>query len=461
MLGFMLMAAFRFEGLLLAIAAASSSPIAADSRPHPCQPGGDALCATLSVWENRTAKSGRRIDLNIVILRALEKPRARDPLFVLEGGPGAAATRLARVFARHPFRRHRDIVMVDQRGSGGSHPLECDLFGNPPDLRRVAAEQFPVDAVRACRERLSKDADLNQYTTANAVDDLDDVRQWLGYGKVNLWGGSYGSLAAQVYLRRHEANVRAVILEGVVPADELIPLHHAAAGQRALDIFFERSRADYPRLRDDFNAVVERVRHGADVPVRGRDGRTVVVRPGIETLAEGIRHRLYFDTGNTLAGMIHRGAAGDLAPIVQAAIDAQIALDQQLALGLLLSVSCAEHLPYITDEMAARETAGTFLGDLRIRSQRAACAQWVRGDVPPDVHAPVKSKVPVLLLSGHRDPVTPPSFGERVAANLPNSRHIVFPEASHGVQNQCGRDLMAAFLERGTVQGLNTSCVAR
>jgi pimeloyl-ACP methyl ester carboxylesterase len=146
---------------------------------------------------------------------------------------------------------------------------------------------------------------------------------------------------------------------------------------------------------------------------------------------------------------------------VQAAIDAQIALDQQLALGLLLSVSCAEHLPYITDEMAARETAGTFLGDLRIRSQRAACAQWVRGDVPPDVHAPVKSKVPVLLLSGHRDPVTPPSFGERVAANLPNSRHIVFPEASHGVQNQCGRDLMAAFLERGTVQGLNTSCVAR
>jgi pimeloyl-ACP methyl ester carboxylesterase len=433
----------------------------AESRPHPCDIGrGFRLCATLPVWENRATRTGRRIDLNIVILPALDKRHAPDPLFVLHGGPGAPATDLAPVFARHPIRDHRDIVMVDQRGTGKSHPLRCDLFGDPPDLRLLAAGQFPADRVRACRERLSKDADLTQYTTATAMEDLDEVRQWLGYGKINVWGGSYGSLAAQVYLRRYEANVRAVILEGVLPADELAVLHHASAGERALDILFERSKSAYPHLREDFAAMVASVRRGVNAPVRDRDGRTVIVRPGLEAVAEGIRHRLYGDTSNALAGMIHRAALGDLSPIVQAAIDAQIAIDRQLAMGLLLSVSCAEHIPYITDAMAAQETAGTFLGDLRIRAQRAACAQWVRGAVPPDVHAPVRSRIPVLLLSGYRDSVTPPSFGDRVAKNLPNSLHVIFPEASHGVQNACGRDLMTTFIERGTVKGLDTSCVS-
>jgi pimeloyl-ACP methyl ester carboxylesterase len=278
-------------------------------------------------------------------------------------------------------------------------------------------------------------------------------------------GGSYGSLAAQVYLRRHEASVRAVVLEGVLPADELAVLHHASAGQRAIDILFERCRVDtkcnsaYPHLREDFAAMFQRVREGAEAVVHDADGRTARVRPGVEALAEGIRHRLYGDTGNSLAGMIHRAAEGDLGPIVQAAVDAQLALNGQLAQGLLLSVSCAEHIPYITDEMAARETAGTFLGDLRIREEQAACAQWVRGSVPADVHALVQSNVPVLLISGYRDPVTPPSFAERVAKELPNSLLVVFPEASHGGEGECGRDLMTEFIERGSVQGLDTSCV--
>src|SRR5262249_27529988 len=160
--------------------------------------------------------------------------------------------------------------------------------------------------------------------------------------------------------------------------------------------------------------MVDRVRRGVNVVVRDAEGHEVNVQPGIGALAEGIRHRLYSDTGDALAGMIHRAAAGDLSPIVQAAIDAELALNRQLAMGTLLSVSCAEHIPYITNEMAARETAGTFLGDARIREQQAACAAWVRGAVPANAHEPVRSNVPVLLLSGDRDPVTPPAFGDRV-----------------------------------------------
>ncbi len=441
---------------------------AEEARPHSCEVRGvpgKALCATLPVWENREAKTGRRIELNIVILPALNKDHAADPLFLLHGGPGAAATALAPAYARHPLRERRDIVMIDQRGTGGSHALQCDFYGDPPDLQRIVTTQFPIEQVQACRERLAKIADLAQYTTAAAMDDVDETRQWLGYSKINLWGGSYGSLAAQVYLRRHEASVRAVVLEGVLPADELAVLHHASAGQRAIDILFERCRAEaecnsaYPHLPEDFAAMFQHVRDGAETVVHDADGRSAHVRPGVGALAEGIRHRLYTDTGNALAGMIHRAAAGNLAPIVQAAVDAQLALDGQLAMGLLLSVSCAEHIPYITDAMAASETAGTFLGDLRIREQQAACAQWVRGQVPEDVHTLVRSNVPVLLMSGNRDPVTPPSFAERVAKQLPNSLHVVFPEASHGIAGECGSDLKTQFIERGSVQGLDTSCV--
>ena len=437
---------------------------AAESRPHSCDlrfVAGPALCATLPVWENRAAKTGRRIELNIVILPALQKDHAPDPLFLLHGGPGAAATSLAPGFSRLPFRQHRDIVMVDQRGTGASNPLQCDFYGDPPDLQRLVTSEFPVAQVRACRERLSKIADLRQYTTPIAMDDVDEVRQWLGYGKINLWGGSYGSLAAQVYLRRHEASVRALVLQGVDPADELVPLHHAAAGQRAIDLLIERSRSAYPQLRDDLAAMFDRVRQGVTVEIHDRQGRSARVRPGVGALAEGIRHRLYNDTGTALAAMIHRAAQGDLAPVVQAAVDAELELNAGLAMGMLLSVSCSEHLPFITPAMAARETAGTFLGELRIKEQQAACKEWVQAEVPPDSHTLVKSNVPVLLLSGNLDPVTPPSFADRVGKQLPNSLHVVFPNASHGSAGACGRDLMAAFLDRGTAQGLDTSCAAR
>ena len=243
-------------------------------------------------------------------------------------------------------------------------------------------------------------------------------------------------------------------------------LYHAWAGQRAMNIFFDRCRADerchaaYPHLREDFAAMFERVRAGTESVVHDPYGNSARVRPSVGELAEGIRHRLYSDTGNALAGMIHRAAGGDLEPIVQAAVDAEVSLRSVIAKGLLLSVTCAEDIPYVSDEMAARETAGTFLGDLRFREQKAACAEWVRGPVPADVHELVQSRVPVLLISGYRDPVTPPEFGERVARKLANSRHLVFPEAAHGGGGACSRDLVTDFVKRGSAEGLDVSCVA-
>jgi pimeloyl-ACP methyl ester carboxylesterase len=460
--------------LMLAVTAANAAnrtPVpAVESKPHPCEVQGlpaDALCATFPVWENRDRKSGRKIGLNIVVLPALGPEHAPDAIFMLHGGPGAAATDLARGLAAfRAFRARRDIVFVDQRGTGGSNPLDCDLYGDPPDLQRMMNGSFPVDAVRACRERLAKIADLGMYTTAYGMDDVDDVRKWLGYEKINIWGGSYGTVSAQVYLRRHEPHVRSVVLASVAPVDELIPLHHAWAGQRAVDILFDKCRADaecnaaYPKLREEFQPIFDRVRKGVDVEMKGQDGQPVHVRPNVSAVAEGIRHSLYYDDGRSFPGMIHRAAGGDLAPLIEKGIAASLNLDKILSMGMNLSVTCAEDLPFIDDATLARETANTFLGDLRVKEQRAACREWVRGTVAPDVHQLVKSDVPVLLISGERDSVTPPSFAARVAKQLPNSLHIVFPEASHGNWGQCGNRIWADFIDRGTVQGLDVACVS-
>jgi pimeloyl-ACP methyl ester carboxylesterase len=181
----------------------------------------------------------------------------------------------------------------------------------------------------------------------------------------------------------------------------------------------------------------------------------------VEALAEGIRHSLYSSDGSNFPQLIHRAASGDLAPLIQTAVSAEIQLSNVLSMGMLLSASCAEAIPYIDDATLARETANTFLGDLRVQEQRQACKEWPRGPVPKDVHDLVQSNVPVLLVSGARAAVTPPPFGDRVAKELPNSRHIIFPESSHGNTGFCGIELMADFIEKGSAESLDISCVSQ
>ncbi|HLJ48496.1 MAG TPA: alpha/beta hydrolase [Bryobacteraceae bacterium] len=460
-----------FLGLAIlgSMAAVARTPVpAAESKPHTCTlaNGGQALCATYPVWEDRDRKSGRKIGLNIAILPAIEKDHAPDPLFIFAGGPGQAATETTPGWLRdRTIRPHRDIVFIDQRGTGGSNPLECDFYGEPPDLQKVVSGTFPVDAIRACRQQLEKVADLRLYTTALAMDDYEEVRKWLGYGKINVWGGSYGTVAAQVYLRRHGENVRSVVLAAVAPVDELIPLHHAWAGQQSVDAIFAKCHADpacenaYPHLRTEFQSIFDRVRKGVEVEVHDDEGHTARVRPGVSSVADGIRHFLYYDDGGSFPSMIHNAAQGDLTKVVQTAVTAELGIRRVLSMGLNLSVTCAEDIPYIDDATLASATANTFLGDLRVQEQRAACRAWVRGVVPKDVHELVKSDVPVLFISGARDSVTPPSFAEHAATKLSHHLHVVFPEASHGNWGACGPRITAAFIEKGATDGLDVSCV--
>src|ERR1700741_61613 len=224
---------FRKEG-----AALSTAPVKRGSvQLKPCNNPtltSDALCVKYEVFENRATRTGRRIPLNIILLPAKSAKPAPDPVFYLADGPGAAATGYAEAAFMNGLRRNRDVVLVDQRGTGESNPLNCAPFGSREDMRGYFGEQFPVEKIRACRAELEKVADLKLYTTSIAMDDLDEVRSALGYDRVNIYGGSYGSTTSLVYLRQHGDRVRSVAIFGVAPPAAKIPLSFSKGVQDSM-----------------------------------------------------------------------------------------------------------------------------------------------------------------------------------------------------------------------------------
>jgi pimeloyl-ACP methyl ester carboxylesterase len=460
--------------LLAAVASAPLRPLgpvaAVTTAPHPCKVpdlAEEVRCATYAVWENREAKKGRKIGINVVILPAKGPEKLPDPVFVFGGGPGQGIADQAPNLASIPERK-RDVVLVDQRGTGRSNTLDCEFWGHPVDLRRAAGDVFPMDAVRACKAKLEKTADLRYYTTALGMDDVDEIRAWLGYGKINLTGGSYGTRAAEVYLQRHPQSVRSVILIAVAPLDEYLPLHHAYAGQRALDLLLGECAGDaachaaFPNSKQEIAAVMARIDAGVTVAVTNPVTKEKQeVRPSHGLVAEGIRFLMYGPGGRALPLQIHQAFEGNLAPLVQMSIERRLEIDDILAMGMLFSVTCAEDLPFIDDATAAQATRGTFLGDYRIRQQKAVCKVWPRGDIPANLHTPVHSDVPVLLIAGERDPVTPPEFAERAAKYLSNSLVVVVPRGTHGDAGECTDAMIRQFLDTASVKGIDTSCLQK
>ncbi len=458
--------------LVLSVPAAAAPKVSSRlAQLHPCKGGAEigALCGTYQVWENRAAKSGRKIGLKIVVLPALSSHPKPDPIFFLAGGPGQAATDLAASGAGNSLRRDRDLVYVDQRGTGEPDRLTCELGGHEDDLQSYLGEMFPVAAVRQCREELEKTHDLTLYTTDIAMDDLDEVRAWLGYGKINLLGGSYGTRAAQVFLRRHPQAVRAAVLFGVVPMDETLPISHAAGGQRSLDLLLgwcekdAACKARFPDTRKELETVLNRLAQSpVTVEVRHpRTGKTAQVRLSRELVADGLRWLLY-NPGDSarLPLLVHEAAAGDFSALGQASVSARVGIVGALAHGMFFSVTCAEDIPFIDPSQIPARTAGSFLGDYRVRQQMAACGVWPRAAVAPEHREAVRSDVPVLLVSGERDPVTPPAFALRAARQLSRAVQVVVPFAGHGGDDDgCVEGIGTKFLEQGSGEGLDTSCL--
>lgn len=428
-----------------------------------------AQCARLAVPENPTDPEGRQIELAIAWVPATGD-EVSDPVFMLAGGPGQSAREsfpgMARVFRETLRKRH--VILVDQRGTGGSKPLVCRDeqgragFGDTADESPEAAAAF----AERCRDALSADADLRYYSTAEAIADLDAVRQAIGAERINLVGISYGTRVAQQYAKRYPAHTRSLVLDGVVPNSLVLGSEHARALEDALQRYAAHCTADAvcgERFGDPLahlHAQVAALRE-APVTVRFRDAVSAQWRE--ESFTHGhlaVLARMFSyspATASMLPLLFHEAAEGRYDTLAAQAWMLMGSLGESINHGMQLSVSCTED----ADELALDEAdADTLMGTDFIAFTQAQCAVWPRGERPADFRTPLTGELPVLLVSGEYDPVTPPRYGDQVAMHLPNSRHLVLAGQGHNaIPIGCMPRLMARFIDTGDAKGLDASCL--
>ncbi len=438
----------------------------------PCPvPGTDEemLCGSFDVNENRRAQSGRVLTLRLAVLPARMPSPRPDPIFVVWGGPGGggSATALADALESSWLRAERDVVLVDQRGTGGSNALDCELPGSPEDAQGYLVRWFDdADALRRCKRQLAEVANLRMYTTPNAMDDLDDVRAAMGYGRINLIAGMRGTRSALVYLRRHRESVRRVILEGAAPLAHTYPLYSAEAAQRSLDRVFGQCARDaacaaaYPDLEQELETVLERLEQApVTVTVNHPDtSARVEVELSRQAFAETLLYVL-LDTEDTrwVPYVVHLMFEGDYVPVAQAAVEVGRGFRQAFEVGAMLSTICAEDVPRIRPAAIPRLTEGTFLGDDMVRRVLALCEIWPTAPLGETYWDEVTADAPVLIWSGTLDPVQAPKWGNRAAHYLPQGLHLVVP-AANDIEGECYDAVNQRFLNRASVAGLNTRC---
>lgn len=452
-----------FGGLAHAL---SLSPCWLKGVPH------EARCGSIQRPLDPAQPQGTKIDVQVAVLPALARNKQPDAVYFFAGGPGQSAIDLAgpasQLLARLSTRR--DIVLIDQRGTGLSAPLRCDDEPGQQSLAELADLRQQVRSIRACQQSLSRlpHGDLRFYTTPLAMADADAVRAALGHERINLVGGSYGTRAALEYLRQFPQRVRRVVLDGVAPPDMVLPASFSGDNQRALDAVFDGCEQEaacarsHPRLRQRWHDLLAHsAREVAALhPGSGREERFRLDRAGIAQLVRG---PLYLPAlASALPHAIDEAAAGRLTPLVGLAAAAR-GTGRNLFLGMHFSVVCAEDYPRMN---TALQPTGADFGDAFADVYRQVCEGWPRGSMPAGFYEMGVVPVPVLLLSGGLDPVTPPRHGERVAQALgARARHVVVPHAGHGVMNlACLRDATARFVstdDDGKALEIDMSCAGK
>ena len=426
----------------------------------------EALCGTMSVPENREQPDGRQIELNVMLLPATTAVVKPDPVFFLAGGPGQSAVDAGVfVFSRlHKVRRERDVVLVDQRGTGGSSSLACD-FGAPEEsLQKTTKEERrrAVEKMRRCLDEY--DASPEFYTTPIAMDDLNYVRQELGYRQINLLGASYGTRAGLVYMRRHADTVRSAVLDGLVPLTMSIPANVAVDANSA----FEKLLADchsqqacktaFPDLAAHFDALMLRLE--AD-PVEtqvthSRTGESLDAVLDASGISGILRNVLYDRVLSTLVPLaIEEAYKGNYQPLVSMGM-VFIPEEPVINIGMMASVLCAEDMRHANTS----NPSGHFQNQIYDLLQ-PVCKFWPQGEIPQNYFEPVTSDAPTLLLSGALDPITPPQYAWEASKTLSNAEHIVVSGVGHGVTMQgCVPELIADFFNEPKPAGVNASCTA-
>ena len=424
-----------------------------------------ARCGTARVLEDRALGHGRMVSLKVVVMPATESPAAPDPVVVIAGGPGQAATEeVADTIQSNPkTSARRDFVFVDQRGMGKDSPLRCKLIEGT-DVGRLPSGELSEPKLRSCLA--SMDASPALYTTSIAADDLDEALRALGYAQANVMGGSYGTFAAQAFAHAHPERVRSLLLLGVVPPEERFVLDFAPNSQAALEQTIAECAADagchalHPDPRAELAKAFARLdAHPERITVEGPGGKQYPVTLDHASFALALRAPLYAAQlrGRALA-MIHDVAEGRFEKAGRMLLRNAFAIGDELSVGGYLSIACAESARGVTMADAERTSAGTFLGTARSAPILNACRFWPTGQVPPWLHDPVAGDMPALLFGGTIDPATPLAGLEKARAKLPHAQEVVVQGAGHDVGGRCGDEIIAGFLDH-PLQKVDTRCV--
>jgi pimeloyl-ACP methyl ester carboxylesterase len=427
-----------------------------------------ARCGKLPVYEDQEQKAGRKIDLQIAVIPAVSRSPQPDALFLLAGGPGQAATEAfpSMIPMMALLHQKRDIVLVDQRGTGGSNPLRCSV---PEETPGETAGEEPSAAkqaeyLKSCLAQFGSDTRL--YTTAATVEDLEQVRVALGYERINLIGISYGTRVAQAYQRQYPQHTRTVTLDGVNPLDWELGPENPANAQHALDLIFDRCAADpacqaaFPAVRQEFTRLLEDLeKQPARVTFpHPTTGEMITLKLTSDNIATTIQLLSY--TPETVAYiplLIHETASrGEYSLMAAQYLIVSAELDKSIFYGLYNSIVCAEDVAFYP---ASPAQAKSYLPDHTAVIVKQ-CAQWPYAQVPADFKQPLKSDIPTLLLSGEADPITPPANAEQVAQHLTNQLNLVVPGIGHNViYRGCVPKILTGFIEAGTTAGLDTACI--
>lgn len=423
-------------------------------------------CGFVTVPENPNKPDGKQIQVHYVVLPAVKNVNHEEALLAIAGGPGQSAIDNAAGFDAmlSKVRQQRDILLIDQRGTGRSNLLTCDEGAQSP----LSFDDDNADTLAETQKCLAKiDADVTQYGSLNAIKDFEAVRQHLGYKKLHVYGISYGTRMAQLYMRLYPAHLATVTLDGIVPMQQSV-LEIGASIDRGFDLLFKDCQettachAQYPELKAEFDQVAASL---AKAPVMENVYDPVTGEKTMLTMTRGkfygsIRMALYQANVRALVPhAIHQAAKHNFQPILGLY---SLTIDNAgMAMGMHASVVCGEDMHRITPAM--REQAQhSFMGKTMLEGLEATCEVWKVPAVDDNFSEPISSDIPTLLLSGEIDPATPPSWGELAMEKLTNAKHFVAPYATHGVAYQsCANNLIADLVRSGSVKDLDGECLKK
>lgn len=432
-----------------------------------------AKCKQVEVPVNWDEPNGQKIHINMAIIPAKGGFSEADPFVLFAGGPGQAATDYAALIsvAFDEINERRDVILIDQRGTGGSHQLQCDFdvvtsgqgigYISPEDTR---------EAITQCAAS-HEDVDIRYFTSFDAIKDVEHIREMLGIAQFNIWGGSYGTRIGLLYMKLHPTSIRTAILDGVTsPNSKIFDLSPKGA-QDAFTSLADDCAADtacyaaFGNINATFDGLLKKYRDNPEqmqvlnpITAEWMEGEM-----NETLLADIVRTSLYQPSrASILPFALSQAEGGNFKPLFALTLDGLSWAGDTMAMGLTLSVLCSEDLPRHTDAGAALAGKGSFHKDFYYKFWRAACDSWKIRDVIDGYTDPITVDVPTLVLSGGIDPVTPPMSAEYAVKNLPNVLHLIAPKSGHNVSPfGCAPDIMGDFVDSGSLEGLEGTCLTK